>query len=55
MKFTLSFDCENAAFSDDAALEIARILREIANRVENGTSGGTIRDINGNLIGKYIF
>ena len=54
MRFTLSFDCGNSAFFDDVAPEVARILREIANQVENGAAHSTIRDINGNIIGNFI-
>jgi len=51
--FTLNIDIENAAFDPDAAPELARLLREIADRVENGSIGGTIRDFNGNNVGSF--
>lgn len=61
--FSLSINCENAAFcsgdtptQESAAPELARILRETADRIENGDSFDTfrnIRDINGNIVGIY--
>lgn len=58
--FKLSFDTDNAAFDDMPELEIARILRDIANRVESGEVSGyhkalNVRDINGNVIGTFKF
>lgn len=62
--FTVKIECGNAAFTDEAgnvtndsaAPELARILREIADRIEAGTDYGwfkTIRDVNGNDVGRY--
>lgn len=53
--FKLHFDTDNAAFSDDPANEAARILREIADKLERGESlgGGPIRDANGNRVGHW--
>lgn len=62
--FTVKIDCGNAAFCDEAgnvtndsaAPELARILREIADRIEAGTDYGwfkTIHDVNGNDVGRY--
>ena len=51
--FTLNIDCENLAFEDDAAPELARLLREIADRIESGSMAGNIRDINGNRVGSF--
>lgn len=53
MNFTLSFTMDNAAFEDEPATESARILRDIAEKVEAGHGGGKIRDINGNSIGTW--
>lgn len=64
-QFTVSIDCGNAAFCDESAdrptiesagPELARILREIANRIESGRDYDffqTIRDTNGNDVGRY--
>ncbi len=64
--FKLQFSTANSAFDTDAN-EIARILRELANKVERGVIipftdadgtqlgvSGSIRDINGNTIGNWI-
>jgi len=51
--FTLNIDIENAAFEPDAAPELARLLREIADRIESGSIAGKIRDYNGNHVGSF--
>jgi hypothetical protein len=58
--FSLEFQMNNAAFADNPAGEVARILRDVADKVERGdgfTVGDAelrpIRDSNGNLIGEY--
>lgn len=54
--FTLKFDTDNAAFEDTGlAHESARILRDVADRIENGAAIGTVRDVNGNTIGRFEF
>ena len=62
MKFIVEIDCDNAAFmNDDSApvngQELARILRDIADKAENGQNvdGITLRDINGNSVGMSQF
>ena len=64
-KFTLSIKCSGFAFDDDetgavthesAAPELARILRDVARRIEDGDSFDTFRncrDINGNIVGTF--
>ena len=63
-KFTLSIKCSGFAFDDEtgavthesAAPELARILRDVAYRIESGDSFDTFRnciDINGNIVGKF--
>ncbi len=57
MTFTLEINCDNAAFGDnkyDAGLEVARILKQVADKLEGGHKGDTVRDINGNLVGSFI-
>jgi len=57
--FKLVFDTKNAAFEDSTA-EIARILRELAEKAEQGHApgpedgDGVVRDINGNAIGRWV-
>lgn len=54
--FKLSFSTDNAAFSgDDRALETARILREIADKLEDGRENGVAMDYNGNRVGEWEF
>lgn len=54
--FTVKIDIDNSAF-DDRDAEISRILSEIAGKIEGcGTAQGmsqTIRDINGNTVGRW--
>jgi len=61
-KFTLTFMCETSVFTDDPSIEISRILRATADKIEiglnpmrNGLDGDPIRDINGNRIGEWEF
>jgi hypothetical protein len=45
----------NAAFEDEPASEIARILRDAAKRIEHGNYGDggfRLNDINGNVCGR---
>jgi len=51
---TIKFSTDNAAF-DYFDEEIARILRELADRVQYGAKYQCIdlRDINGNLVGEF--
>ena len=56
MTFTLSFDTNNAAFDIDMNSEIARILRDLAERIEYDDvvqQNKHVRDINGNIVGTY--
>jgi len=54
-RFTVQMTCDNAAFADDMTGEIARILRTIADRLDLADADfyQTIRDINGNDVGRY--
>lgn len=55
-RFHLTITAENAAFYPDPAPEIARILREVANRIEAGESFDKYRnlhDANGNIVGTF--
>lgn len=52
--FKLEFKTDNAAFDDEyPENEIARILREVHNRVYEGASAGPILDSNGNTVGLW--
>ena len=56
--FKLQIDCGNDAFSD-TALEVARIIEELAGRLRHAPSrdaeSGALRDVNGNTVGRFEF
>ena len=53
--FKLEFETDNAAFEGRPSVEVARILRDIANRLYQHPqdTDGSISDVNGNTIGIY--
>jgi len=52
--FRLEFETDNAAFVDgNPREEIAVILERAAQRVREGRSEGTIRDVNDGTVGKW--
>jgi hypothetical protein len=60
MRITITIDTENDAFTDDPRAEVARVLHELAYRVDgvhkpviycNAGDDDTVRDINGNTVG----
>lgn len=57
--FKLQFSTDNAAFDGGAEIEIARILRAIAQSAVGGFSpngdSAVIRDANGNAIGSWSY
>lgn len=61
--FKLGIECENVAFEGEfEAREVARLLREAADRVERGDVGTdgpipsrNLFDINGNKVGFFVF
>ena len=54
MKATIQIQMDNAAFTDAPASELARILRELAERIENdGQDECPLRDFNGNKVGQF--
>jgi hypothetical protein len=58
MLFVAEIECDNAAFEDNRAAEVARILRELADRVVDSspdTLNFGLRDFNGNLVGAAEF
>lgn len=62
--FRIELATANAAFAEiPAGQEIARILRELADKLEDpsmtvaledGTTTGTVRDYNGNTVGQWM-
>lgn len=54
MEFELSVLMENAAFEDGGGRgELARILRKVADHVQEGGERGKILDVNGNRVGRW--
>lgn len=53
-KVTIEISTTNAAFGEehyDKAAEAARILRELADRLEGGNAPYALKDVNGNVVG----
>lgn len=56
MGFQIHIRTETAAFEDDPTREVTRILREVADKIEQGEDASlslTIFDVNGNDVGRY--
>ena len=54
--FQLKIYTSDAAFADgDTGEEVARILRELADKVEAGRTSGRVFDLNGNACGNWAF
>ena len=53
VKATIIIRMDNAAFEEEPATEISRILRDLAERVELGSGYENLRDINGNTVGTF--
>lgn len=58
MPFTLKIDTENDEFKSDGSrgrYTIARMLTEIADKLQGGRSGGFVLDANGNVCGTWDY
>lgn len=54
--FKMELDTSNDAFEgNNGKAEMARILRETAERIESGALQDYIRDVNGNRTGHFSF
>jgi len=54
--FKLKLETDNDAFqSGNGANEIANILHDVAERIEDGSYGGTCHDTNGNSVGYWTY
>lgn len=51
--FTLRINTDNAAFDGGDLCEVARILRQVADKLDRGHENGTCRDCNGNDVGSF--
>lgn len=52
----IKFRTDNAAFDDSPEFETARILRKVADKIEQGLASGryqNILDSNGNIVGTW--
>jgi hypothetical protein len=47
---TIKIKTDNAAFTNDLDYETARILRELADKIESGSRPESAKDINGNKV-----
>lgn len=55
-EFRVLIGTDNAAFEEgDRGMEVARILRAVADRVEEGATVGQTRDVNGNEVGAFKY
>lgn len=52
-KLTVEVDSGNAALAGDPVGESTRILRRIAERIEEGAKYGRAFDVNGNVVGRW--
>lgn len=58
MRFVIEpIACDGEAFGDWPCVEVARILRELASRIDGDAEGtqGTLRDANGNRVSGWRF
>jgi hypothetical protein len=56
MRFVVTLDCDNDAFSPNAHTEVVRILRHLADKLEvNQPDAGTLADANGNTVGSFAY
>jgi hypothetical protein len=53
MQITIKINTESAAFEDCSAVEVARILRKLAGKIdgEDGVNPRALLDVNGNKCG----
>lgn len=55
MLFTIHIECDNDSFAEDKGEEVARILREVAMKIEDGYTTCYLNDSNGNSVGMAEF
>lgn len=53
MRYVLTVDMNNAAFEEAPSFELGCLLRHAAQRAQNGETHGTLRDSNGNTVGRF--
>jgi len=53
--FTCTIQAENASFEGESKpVELARLLRKVADKVEQGREKGMVIDFNGNKVGEFL-
>lgn len=53
MNFKLKINCDSDSLQVSPEVELSYILRDLAQRLEDGETYGVIQDDNGNTIGEY--
>ena len=53
--FTMTVESANAAFEDEPDEEMARILRIVAEKIDDGYMAGPLLDRNGNTVGHFSY
>lgn len=54
MKFLMSVDCDNAAFTEGGLPdELGSIIEGVAEKIRHGQNAGNLRDSNGNRVGAF--
>ncbi len=57
MKATITIEMDNAAFEDTNGIDLARILKRLANQIDDysltSADNLTLRDSNGNRVGSF--
>lgn len=52
----VEFEADNAAFEGvEGPMEVRRILRVVADKIDAGLTEGAILDINGNVVGSFEY
>lgn len=54
-KFTITIETNNAAFQPEPCYEVARILRDLADKLAEGGEPETVRDYNGGTVGRIEY
>lgn len=60
MKLTITIESDNDAFAPHPGVELARILRDVARKIENQNAAQVastwpLYDVNGNFVGKLKY
>jgi hypothetical protein len=54
MEFTVKINVDNAAYEDqDIQYQLIENLKDIIDRLEHSCDWGTVKDVNGNTVGRW--